>query len=729
MSKTARPAGEELKNVVGLISEADKWVCETAAEAEFYKSRIDGILNKLGERQTESVLRAMDIDCLNSGKQGLRISALRRAGISNMWQLCSLSRSRLVNISGIGEDNALRIYAAARRIRDEAGKGVRIRISGDDRSEEASELLHCINVIIERGDVISRCAELREAWHGNILQACRETGCARNIILWSFAGEAKRRLASDAYEYLRAALNGEFGRELNALMEESGAARILDKDECWQDFERRSAVYYSVLERHDGSSSVRLDNSRCGLPAELAQAVEEYPLHTDRLKATLRRYQEFGTKYILRQKRVLLGDEMGLGKTVQAIAAMVSLRTEGASHFLVVCPASVLVNWSREIKQFSDITATIIRGGDISAVRAWINNGGAGISTYDSISRFGLPEDFRFAMLIADEAHYVKNPMAKRSQYLKVLSRRAERLLFMTGTPLENRVDEMCHIVGLLNEDVAGEIKELKYISTAPQFREALAPVYLRRTREDVLQELPELIEKEQWCDMGAEEKRRYYLSVMSKNFMAMRQVSWDVRDIADSSKATRLLQLREMAQDEGRRLIVFSFFRDTIDRVCALLGNKCMEPITGAVSSVKRQEIIDAFSSSPAGTALVCQIQAGGAGLNIQAASVVIFCEPQIKPSLETQAISRAYRMGQIRNVIVHRLLCDNSVDERIMELLHDKQEIFDSFADVSAMGSEFIRNERGAINSIIEREQRRLNPKPDETVDDVQAEEYHTV
>ena len=453
--------------------------------------------------------------------------------------------------------------------------------------------------------------------------------------------------------------------------------------------------------------------------------MDSYPLKLGNFKATLRSYQQFGTKYILMQKKVLLGDEMGLGKTVQAIAAMTALCEEGATHFLVVCPASVVVNWSREIKKFSDIETTVIRGGDFGAVRRWVSCGGAAVTTYDSISRFGLPEGFTYSMLIADEAHYVKNPETKRSQFLKVLSRRTDRILFMTGTPLENRVDEMCAIVRFLDEDIAAEINELKYISSAPQFRQALAPVYLRRTREDVLQELPELIEKEQWCDMGADEKERYYLSVMSGNFMAMRQVSWDVRDISNSSKAARLLQLRQAAEDEGRKLIIFSFFRDTIDRVSALLGSKCAGEITGSVSGAKRQEMIDEFSSASAGTALVCQIQAGGTGLNIQCASMVIFCEPQIKPSLETQAISRAYRMGQVRSVLVHRLLCDDTVDERIMELLRDKQELFDRFADVSAVGEEYVKFEQSMIKSIIEKERHRLNPSDDDNF--IQGEEYH--
>ena len=140
------------------------------------------------------------------------------------------------------------------------------------------------------------------------------------------------------------------------------------------------------------------------------------------------------------------------------------------------------------------------------------------------------------------------------------------------------------------------------------------------------------------------------------------------------------------------------------------LLGTRALEPITGSVSPVRRQEIVDAFTQAEDGTVLICQVQAGGTGLNIQAASVIIFCEPQIKPSIENQAVSRAYRMGQLRSVMVHRLLCDNTVDERILELLREKQDVFDSFAEESTVGSEYLRAEKSITAAIIEMEKERL-------------------
>jgi SNF2 family DNA or RNA helicase len=197
----------------------------------------------------------------------------------------------------------------------------------------------------------------------------------------------------------------------------------------------------------------------------------------------------------------------------------------------------------------------------------------------------------------------------------------------------------------------------------------------------------------------------------MSENFMAMRQVSWNAASLSQSSKATRLLELCDQAKEQNRKVIVFSFFRSTIQKVTQLLGDRCMEPITGDISPQHRQEIVDQFTAAPNGAVLVSQVQAGGTGLNIQSASVIIFCEPQIKPSIENQAISRAYRMGQVRDVLVYRLLADDTIDERIMVILQNKQELFDNFADESAVGTESLKpSEQSWISAMVAEEKARL-------------------
>ena len=283
--------------------------------------------------------------------------------------------------------------------------------------------------------------------------------------------------------------------------------------------------------------------------------------------------------------------------------------------------------------------------------------------------------------------------------------------MFMTGTALENKVDEMVTLIDMLQPKIASKVKGMEGLHAAPNFRKAVAPVYYRRKMEDVLTELPELIESEEWCTLSGNEKTAYERAVCSKNYAEARRVSWNVDDLRDSSKAMRLLELVEETESDGRKVIVFSFFLDTIRKVKMLLGDRCTNPINGSVTPNRRQEIIDEFDKAPAGTVLVAQIQSGGTGLNIQSASVVILCEPQFKPSIENQAISRAYRMGQTRNVLVYRLLCDNTVDEKITDTLKRKQDIFNAFADKSEAARESLEIDERTFGDIIKEEIDRIN------------------
>lgn len=261
---------------------------------------------------------------------------------------------------------------------------------------------------------------------------------------------------------------------------------------------------------------------------------------------------------------------------------------------------------------------------------------------------------------------------------------------------------------------------EYKFVSICNEKFEILQSVtteeltaWLQEKYDCQLESLPDLIESKEWCSLSHNEELAYEHAVLSKNYAEARRVSWNVDDLKDSSKASRLLELVEEAESEDRKVIVFSFFLDTIRKVTMLLGNRCTNPINGSVTPQRRQEIIDEFDKAPAGTVLVAQIQSGGTGLNIQSASVVVLCEPQFKPSIENQAISRAYRMGQTRNVLVYRLLCEGTVDEKIMSTLESKQAIFDAFADKSVAAAESQQIDDRTFGNIIKEEIDRINAK----------------
>ena len=200
---------------------------------------------------------------------------------------------------------------------------------------------------------------------------------------------------------------------------------------------------------------------------------------------------------------------------------------------------------------------------------------------------------------------------------------------------------------------------------------------------------------------------------MLDRRYADARRVSWSVTDLSQSCKAKRLQELLGEALEEERKVIVFSFFLDTIEKVCAMLGDRCVGPINGSVTPQRRQQMIDEFDEAPTGAVLAAQIQSGGTGLNIQSASVIIICEPQLKPSIENQAISRAYRMGQARNVLVYRLLCENTVDEKITDMLAEKQAVFDAFADRSVIAEETMELDQATLGTIIDEEIKRINEK----------------
>ena len=706
--KILRPDASAVKAMMETAGRIDAKLQEVCASEEPQRRKAQAAAQNLYDDRVRQALEQMDVEHINKGKQGIRVGLLRNAGVDNVWQVSQLSFREICDIEGLGEQSAWKIQDTAKQITQNTKDTIRIRIRVDNPGETDHALIRALYIRLHSRNLRQQCQQLYESNHGALQQELASVQQGLSGFGWLFKSKSKKQQIADAAETLAARLSGDFGNGvlLNAWMQVENASM----DTCWADYKGNAAAYFAELEQL-GLNWERQETVPGGLPAQLAAEIEARELDLRHLKATLRSYQTFGAKYIVHQKKTLLGDEMGLGKTVQAIASMAALAAEGKSHFMVVCPASVLINWCREIQKFSDLEVTKVHGNDEQALLHWRENGGVAVTTFESICRFTLPEKFKISMVVTDEAHYVKNPDTLRTKALLKLLQKTEYVLFMSGTPLENRVEEMCFLVSCLQPQIAAELEEVKFLSTADQFRQQLAPVYLRRTRDDVLQELPDLIDKEQWCVLGDTEQKAYRDAVLSENFMAMRQVSWHTAMLKDSSKASRLLELCDQAKEQKRKVIVFSFFRSTLQKVTELLGDRCMEPITGSISPQRRQEIVDAFGQAEDGAVLVSQVQAGGTGLNIQSASVIIFCEPQIKPSIENQAISRAYRMGQVRDVLVYRLLADETVDERMVELLKGKQQQFDSFADESVVGEESLKPDESAwISKLVEEEKQRL-------------------
>ena len=263
----------------------------------------------------------------------------------------------------------------------------------------------------------------------------------------------------------------------------------------------------------------------------------------------------------------------------------------------------------------------------------------------------------------------------------------------------------------------------------AGHFRAAVAPVYLRRNQSDVLEELPPRVDTEEWVELRGRDREAYRVAVAVGNFMAMRRAAYAPGHPADSARLGQLVEIVEEASANRRKVVVFSYFRDVLDIIAAVLGGAAVGPLTGNTPPIQRQTMVDEFSARPGPAVLVSQIQAGGVGLNIQAGSVVILTEPQWKPTIEDQAVARCHRMGQVRSVDVHRLLAEDTVDQRMLEILAAKAVLFDEYVrrselkdqspdavDVSDLrAAQDVGNQVEAERRIIEMERKRLRIEDD--------------
>ncbi|GAA3209083.1 DEAD/DEAH box helicase [Actinocorallia longicatena] len=665
-------------------------------------------LRPLRETAARGELERIPVARLKDVTEGrLRLTAVEEAGYGSVLAILDATPYALQLLPGIGAQTAGQMHAAARQIANAVAETVTVRLDVDDRTPETTTLVRALYRLVNAGPDLPRAVEAATAAQETLLPLLDAAAPARGRIRAFFAGQRRRDLAGEALERLREVLAD---REAPLLVADAAldlARPPADGTSAWIDFELQAADYYALLVEIAGSRPDRISGEGY-LPHEIADRVNALRLDATHRRVSLRGYQEFGAKFALAQRRAILGDEMGLGKTIQAIAALAHLRSEGVSHFLVACPASVVINWIRELESRSDLQAYKVHGQDRAAALAeWTRTGGVAVTTIDGLHALPVAS---VGMLVVDEAHYVKNPGTRRAKAVAAWAERTERVLFLTGTPMENRVEEFRNLVTMLQPSL--EVRSGDAAAGARAFRRAVGPAYLRRNQEDVLTELPELVHTDEWEEFGRDDLRAYKKAVEAGNFMAMRRAAYAVP--ATSEKLGRLVELVAEAREGGHKVVVFSFFRDVLAAVGKALPG-AIGPIAGDVAAGRRQELADEFSAVPGHAVLLAQIQAGGVGLNLQAASVVILCEPQVKPTMESQAVARAHRMGQVRKVQVHRLLVADSVDERMLELLRHKRTLFDVYArrsDVADAVPEAVDlSEPSLARQIVEAEQKRLS------------------
>ncbi|WP_218861127.1 DEAD/DEAH box helicase [Nocardioides panzhihuensis] len=664
-----------------LVHTALRLHAQIDAHHERLREEVREAYAKAQDRKLDIELARLPLDALKAVSDGgLRLGTLESAGIDNVGEVLRMGGS-IAQLPGISEDGARMILAAAGRLRRAAAENLGHRIDAKPEDPLLTSLVRALATARAFEDDLSehrgRLSELADAvadwgtvpaWDGEVLLLHRSSP----------------RRGADLATWVKNWADWAGNTGLAKLL--SRTESVISVEEAWATYSRQAVEFYGSLAEIAGIP-VDEQGAQGHLPDQIVEAVNSLHLDKAQLAVSLRGYQDFGARFALMQRRVILGDEMGLGKTVQAIAAMAHLAASGANHFVVVCPPAVVFNWVKEIRAHSRLAAFRIHGPDRDAeLRRWRQQGGVAVVSFgisNGIDLGGLDP----AMLVVDEAHYVKNPEAKRSQAVARHAQRSDRVLFLSGTPMENRLSEFHALVSHLQPDVLGDIDPAAAAVGGKQFRAAVAPVYLRRKSEDVLAELPELIQTEEWTDLTAVETDAYLDALNASDFAALRRIALTADP--DSSKLARLEEIVDEALGGGRKVLVFSYFREALAAILDRLGDRAIGVINGSVPVAAREKLCEEFNSSLRPKVLIGQIEAMGTGLNLQAASVVVLCEPQVKPTIEAQAIKRAHRMGQVENVSVYRLLTTESVDERMLALLDLKRRVFDEYVDESAVAT----------------------------------------
>jgi ERCC4-related helicase len=461
--------------------------------------------------------------------------------------------------------------------------------------------------------------------------------------------------------------------------------------------------------------------------AEIRKDPASHPLRATLLKTELRPYQLDGIAFAAGAGRAVLADDMGLGKTIQGIGvAELLARHINIAKVLIVCPASLKSQWRIEIKRFSDRDCQVVLGSHKDRPGQYANERFFTICNYEQVMRDILAiEQVPWDLIILDEGQRIKNWEAKTSRIIKGL--RSPFALVLSGTPLENRLDELFSVVEFIDErrlgpafrffnrhKVVDERGKLLGYKDLDQLRERLKPILLRRTRAKVVKELPprttkvirikptdEQVEMQQGHRLIVQSIiNKKYLSEMDllrlQKALLMCRMGADSTFLVDkkapghSSKLNELGQLLDRLQaEEGRKIVLFSEWTTMLKLIEPLLEERKMTYVRldGSVPQKKRQELIHRFQTD-ADCMLFITTNAGATGLNLQAANTVINVDLPWNPAVLEQRIARAHRMGQKQPVQVFLLVTTDTLEESLLTTLSAKQElslaVLDPDADV---------------------------------------------
>ncbi|MBX3240798.1 MAG: DEAD/DEAH box helicase [Chitinophagaceae bacterium] len=457
----------------------------------------------------------------------------------------------------------------------------------------------------------------------------------------------------------------------------------------------------------------------------------------EQLADILRPYQVAGYHWINYLREVswggILADDMGLGKTVQTLSFLQHFRdTHGSLRAIVVCPTTLMFNWENEIKKFTpDLTYHIHHGGDRARSKEALISPNIIITTYGTLrGDIKLLTEIHFDYVILDESQAIKNPQSKVTKAAGLLNSRNR--LCLSGTPLQNNTFDIYAQMNFLNPGMLGSVEHFRNEFATPidkfgeqdrkeHLRKILYPFILRRTKEQVAKDLPEKTETILFCEMQSEQREIYdafrnefrnkILGVINeqgieKSQLTILQGLMKLRQICDSpaimneqerypNHSIKLEEIgRELTENiSNHKALIFSQFLGML----ALIKEKLkelevpFEYFDGSTSALDREKAITRFQNDETCRVFLISLKAGGVGLNLTAADYVYIVDPWWNPAVEQQAIDRTHRIGQTKNIFAYRMICKDTIEDKILQLQERKRSLA---KDLIADDSTFVKS-----------------------------------
>lgn len=453
------------------------------------------------------------------------------------------------------------------------------------------------------------------------------------------------------------------------------------------------------------------------------------------LNATLRPYQQDGVKWLRFISKLGLGgclaDDMGLGKTIQVISLLLLEKESGAKQpNLLIAPASLLGNWESELKKFApSLRVKILHRSqsskeDILSFYKRCNSVDLIITTYALAKRIEWLKSHKWNCLIVDEAQAIKNPGAQQTKAIKSIDSRIR--VAMTGTPIENNLTDLWSLFDFSCKPLLGSQKEFNNFvkglkdsgASYEPLRKLVQPYIIRRKKTDksIISDLPDKTELKSYCLLTKEQIKLYKQTIKELSdelnsdetsdmkrrglilgyLLKFKQIcnhpsqyySDNIYDYKQSGKFYRLKELAETIASRGEKVLIFTQFKEITDILCTFLaevfGRKGFV-LHGGTPVKKRKQMVDEFQKDSSAPYFVLSIKAGGTGLNLTKASHVIHFDRWWNPAVENQATDRAFRIGQKKNVIVHKFICRGTIEEKIDLMIEDKKGLSDNVIEGS--------------------------------------------